>query len=78
MPLLLQANVCNGQGITKKMQKRMFTPFVTTLRASGRKGLGLNVAVNLVHFLLKGNLTYFDSALGGAGFLISCPIPLPE
>lgn len=67
----------NGQGVTKEMQKRIFTPFVTTLRAAGRKGLGLNIAFNLVHFLLKGNLTYFDSKLGGAGFLISCPITLP-
>jgi signal transduction histidine kinase len=68
----------NGQGVSEDIKKRIFNPFMTTLRASGRKGLGLNIIFNLVHFLLKGSLTYFDSKLGGAGFLISCPITLPE
>jgi len=68
----------NGQGVAQDIQKRIFNPFMTTLRTNGRKGLGLNVIFNLIHFLLRGNLTYFDSALGGAGFLISCPITIPK
>jgi signal transduction histidine kinase len=68
----------NGQGVPENIKKRIFNPFMTTLRSSGRKGLGLNVVFNLVHFLLRGKLSYFDSQLGGAGFLISCPITLPE
>ncbi|PKF61641.1 hypothetical protein CW745_09965 [Psychromonas sp. psych-6C06] len=68
----------NGSGIDKQMQQRIFNPFVTTLRTQGRRGLGLNVAFNLIHFLLKGSLTYFDSQQGGAGFLIRCPIQLAE
>ena len=68
----------NGQGVPEDIQKRIFNPFMTTLRTSGRKGLGLNVVFNLIHFLLKGKLSYFDSKMGGAGFLISCPISLPK
>ena len=64
----------NGLGITPAMQEKIFNPFITTGRAIGRKGLGLNVVMNLVTFLLKGKLQYFDSDLGGAGFLITSPI----
>lgn len=68
----------NGCGIDPQLQNKIFNPFITTGRAIGRKGLGLNVVTNLVTFLLKGKLHYFDSHLGGAGFLISCPISLPK
>lgn len=64
----------NGSGIEASMQKKIFNPFITTGRAIGRKGLGLNVITNLVTFLLKGKISYFDSSLGGAGFLITSPL----
>lgn len=64
----------NGPGIEQQLQHKIFNPFITTGRAMGRKGLGLNVASNLVTFLLKGKLSYFDSGLGGAGFLIRSPV----
>ena len=66
----------NGSGITPQLQEKIFNPFITTGRAMGRKGLGLNVVANLVTFLLKGKLRYFDSDLGGAGFSIISPISL--
>lgn len=64
----------DGPGIELQLQNKIFNPFITTGRSMGRKGLGLNVAANLVTFLLKGKLSYFDSTLGGAGFLIKCPV----
>lgn len=68
----------NGSRVALNMQHKIFNPFITTARALGRKGLGLNMVTNLVIFLLKGKLSYFDSDLGGAGFSISCPIKLAE
>ncbi|MCP4325802.1 MAG: HAMP domain-containing histidine kinase [Alteromonadales bacterium] len=68
----------NGIGIEQQLQEKIFNPFITTGRAIGRKGLGLNVVANLVTFLLKGKLSYFDSALGGAGFLIINPLHSPN
>lgn len=66
----------NGPGIDPTLQEKVFNPFITTSEETGHKGLGLNVAFNLVYFLLKGNLSYFESKLGGAGFLVKCPIQL--
>jgi len=68
----------NGSGIEKQLQEKIFNPFITTGRAIGRKGLGLNVVTNLVTFLLKGKLSYFDSSLGGAGFSIISPLHSPN
>lgn len=64
----------SGPGIPVGMQNRIFNPFVTTARSQGQKGLGLNLAFNLVEYVLMGKFSYFDSTLGGAGFLIACPV----
>jgi signal transduction histidine kinase len=64
----------NGVGIDAKVRERMFNPFMTTGRSQGRKGLGLNVVYNLVYSVLHGELNYFESNLGGAGFRIQCPL----
>ncbi len=61
-------------GINSEMLQRIFESFVTTEHLVGHKGLGLNVAANLVHFLLRGQLNYHHGQLGGAGFLIQFPL----
>jgi len=64
----------SGPGIPLDMQNKIFNPFVTTARSQGQRGLGLNLAFNLVEYVLRGKFSYFDSTLGGAGFLIECPV----
>lgn len=66
----------NGLKIETHLRDSLFHPFVTVDETVESKKLGLSIVFNLVYFLLKGNLSYFDSKLGGAGFLIRCPIAL--
>lgn len=63
----------NGKGISEEDINKIFTPFYTTGRSKGGKGLGLNVVYNLVVHKLKGGISS-ESVLGqGLGFKIVIP-----
>lgn len=62
----------NGCGIDLEEQTRLFEPFHTTKAAGEGLGLGLATANRIVSDH-HGRLSYFSSALGGAGFRIELP-----
>jgi two-component system C4-dicarboxylate transport sensor histidine kinase DctB len=62
----------NGCGIDLEEQTRLFEPFHTTKAAGEGLGLGLATANRIVNDH-HGRLSYFSSALGGAGFRIDLP-----
>ncbi len=46
----------NGKGIRKDFYPRIFDPFFTTSRSKGSKGLGLNIAYNIVTYNMNGSI----------------------
>lgn len=63
----------DGRGIAPADLGRLFDPFYTTARGTGRAGLGLHVAFNLVTALLCGEIEGHDRPEGGARFVIDLP-----
>lgn len=63
----------NGKGISTKLKKRIFEPFVTTKRGQGGSGLGLNIVFNLVNVKLGGTIKLLESDQG-ACFEVIVPI----
>jgi signal transduction histidine kinase len=61
----------DGPGVPPAIQAQLFTPFVTTKRASGTAGLGLAVARQLLQ-AVDGNVRYAPGAKGtpGARFVV--------
>lgn len=64
----------NGVGIQQEHIDQIFNPFFTTARGLGSIGLGLHIAFNMVHEVLKGSISVHNCALGGACFTVKFPI----
>lgn len=63
----------DGKGIPKNMQKKIFDPFVTTKRAKGGTGLGLNIVFNIVNKVLQGKIHCESNEGKGTIFTITMP-----
>ena len=63
----------DGKGIPKNIQKKIFDPFVTTKRAKGGTGLGLNIIFNIVNNVLQGKIHCESNEGKGAIFTITMP-----
>jgi len=64
----------NGNGIPGNMLAGIFTPFVTSKRATGGTGLGLYIARRIATDTLHGSLTVENQTDGGAIFTLRFPI----
>ncbi|HYD69583.1 sensor histidine kinase [Azospirillum sp.] len=67
----------DGRGIPADLRARIFDPFFTTRRGAGGMGLGLHIAYNLVVGRLGGEISVYEPAPRGAGFLIRLPLVAP-
>ncbi|HEY0834798.1 MAG TPA: PAS-domain containing protein, partial [Azospirillum sp.] len=67
----------DGRGIPADLRARIFDPFFTTRRGAGGLGLGLHIAYNLVVGRLGGEISVYEPAPRGAGFLIRLPLEAP-
>lgn len=65
----------DGRGLDEDIKQNLWDPFVTTRRNQGSSGLGLGILFNLVTVQLTGTIKHFLPFGGGAGFLITLPIP---
>ncbi len=65
----------SGPGISKEIQATMFEPFVTTKEVGKGTGLGLYVTREIINSM-GGNISYSDSELGGAKFIINLPLKM--
>lgn len=63
----------NGAGIPKKLHKKVFDPFFTTIRSEGRTGLGLNIIYNQV-MKLKGTISLSNNK--PSGVMVEIVLPL--
>jgi two-component system, NtrC family, sensor kinase len=64
----------NGQGMPAAVAARVFEPFFTTQRASGRLGLGLYLCYNIIDSKLGGSITCSSSPGGGTAFEVMVPV----
>ncbi|GAB0116131.1 response regulator [Acidisoma sp. 7E03] len=64
----------SGPGVPKELQERVFEPFFTTKPIGTGTGLGLAIAYMVVQ-AHKGSIAIGPSALGGAAFKITLPVP---
>ncbi|MBU6399559.1 MAG: response regulator [Verrucomicrobia bacterium] len=67
----------DGPGVPKHIQNKIFEPFFTTKEVGKGTGLGLSLA----HSILtehQGRITYQESTLGGAAFVLELPIVNPQ
>lgn len=63
----------SGKGIPADIVKKVFDPFFTTNRQSGRSGLGMHIIYNIVTQKFKGSISCVDNASQGALFVIRVP-----
>ncbi len=63
-----------GKGIPGELIPKIFNPFFTTNRQSGRSGLGMHIVFNIVAHHLKGTIVCEDTQEKGARFVISFPL----
>jgi signal transduction histidine kinase len=63
----------DGKGISPELITKIFDPFVTTRRAQGGTGLGLNIVYNLVTQKLNGSIKCESKAGKGAIFMVAFP-----
>jgi signal transduction histidine kinase len=63
----------DGKGIAPENMAKIYDPFFTTKRGSGRSGLGLNIVYNIVTQKLRGTIAC-DSSLG-AGTTVNIQFP---
>jgi len=68
----------DGGGIAEAIRAKVFEPFFTTARGSGKTGLGLYTVFNLATHKLKGQITLEGAAAEGACFVVRFPAVLPE
>lgn len=64
----------SGPGVPRELQERVFEPFFTTKPIGTGTGLGLAIAYMVVQ-AHKGRIAIGPSALGGAAFTITLPMP---
>jgi signal transduction histidine kinase len=67
----------NGCGIPLALQSRIFDPFFTTRFGQGGIGLGLSIAMNLVHDLMGGEMVVVSTPGAGTHFTITVPSAAP-
>ena len=67
----------NGCGIPLAQQSRIFDPFFTTRFGQGGSGLGLSIAMNLVHDLMGGEMVVASAPGSGTHFTITLPGAAP-
>lgn len=63
----------NGKGIRKEFYPRIFDPFFTTSRSKGSKGLGLNIAYNIVTYNMNGSIECESIPFESTTFRIEIP-----
>jgi two-component system, NtrC family, sensor kinase len=64
----------DGRGMADEVAARVFEPFYTTQRASGRLGLGLYLCYNIVDSKLGGTIACSSSPGGGTAFEVIVPV----
>jgi PAS domain S-box-containing protein len=68
----------DGAGMTPEVQARAFDPFFTSRMGSGRSGLGLHVAHNIVSGILGGRIELHSAPGHGASFTLLLPRVAPQ
>jgi signal transduction histidine kinase len=68
----------DGAGMTPQVQARVYDPFFTTRMGSGRSGLGLHVAHNIVSNILGGRIELRSAPGQGACFTLAVPLVAPH
>lgn len=68
----------NGQGVADEIKDKAFEPFVTTRRAQGGSGLGLNIVHNLVTQKLNGIIELTSEKGKFTRFRLTIPAQQPE
>jgi signal transduction histidine kinase len=66
----------DGMGIPDHILNRIFDPFVTTDRNSGRSGLGMHIIYNIITHRLKGSIVCENTLRRGALFVIRLPVTI--
>ncbi|GGE71315.1 ATP-binding protein [Massilia psychrophila] len=67
----------DGVGMAPQVQARAYDPFFTTRMGSGRSGLGLHVAHNIVSNILGGRIELRSTPSQGACFTLVVPLTAP-
>ncbi|MDL2357459.1 MAG: ATP-binding protein [Pseudomonadota bacterium] len=67
----------DGDGMAPQVQAHVYDPFYTTRMGSGRSGLGLHVAHNIVSGILGGKIELRSAAGEGACFTLLLPVTAP-
>ncbi len=68
----------DGAGMAPEVQARVFDPFFSTRMGSGRSGLGLHVAHNIVSNILGGRIDLRSAPGQGASFTLLLPAVAPQ
>ncbi len=68
----------DGAGMTPEVQAHAFDPFFTTRMGSGRSGLGLHVAHNIVSNILGGRIELHSAPGRGASLTLLLPRSAPD
>lgn len=63
----------NGKGIEERFINKIYEPFFTSRRESGRSGLGLHIVHNLVTQVLNGSIKVTSTIDKGTTFVIDFP-----
>lgn len=66
----------NGAGVSKDIRDTVFDPFVTTKRAQGSTGLGLNIVFNQMTGKLKSTIELQSPDSGGATWHMELPVSI--
>lgn len=67
----------NGKGIDKQQAKKIFQPFFSTQRGTGKIGLGLNIVSNIVSNIYKGQIELVDSPIG-VRYKVTIPLNIKQ
>jgi signal transduction histidine kinase len=67
----------DGAGMAPEVQARVYDPFFTTRMGTGRSGLGLHVAHNIVSNILGGQIDLRSAPGQGACFTLLLPLAAP-
>ena len=67
----------NGKGIDKQQAKKIFQPFFSTQRGTGKIGLGLNIVSNIVNNIYKGQIELVDSPIG-VRYKVTIPLNIKQ
>jgi two-component system C4-dicarboxylate transport sensor histidine kinase DctB len=62
----------SGPGIDKELEQRIFDPFFTTKDVGEGTGLGLSIVYGILRDH-EGSISFAESDLGGARFLVRLP-----